>query len=148
MVKWLALSLAAFAGAIMALQGSLNAGLSKQVGLWEMTFLVHVLGTLISLGIILTPLAGDQLANLFTVPWYFWLGGPAGVAIIYSVARSIPSVGVTAATTAIILAQLSTAALIDHLGLFGLEKIPFKMIKVLGIVLMGGGAWLLLMRPT
>lgn len=146
MLKLLALGVAAVAGSLMALQGSLNAGLSKVSGLWEMVFLVHSLGALISLGVILTPLAGQNIQELLGAPWYLWLGGPAGVAIVYGVARSIPAVGVTAATTAIILAQLSTAALIDHLGLFGLERIQFQVVKLLGIALMAAGAWILLMR--
>lgn len=148
MAHWWALGFAAIAGSLMALQGSLNAGLSKAAGLWEMTLLVMALGALVTAGVFLTPFVHPRLDLLLRVPWYLWLGGPAGVAIIYGVARSIPRVGVTSATTAIILAQLLTAAVIDHLGLFGLDRIPFPLIKLLGIALMGGGAWILLMRPS
>ncbi len=146
MIQWWAVALAALAGAVMAVQGSMNAGLSKIAGLWEMVLLVHVLGTLVVGLIILTPFAGSHIGRLTEAPLYLWLGGPAGVFIVYSVARSIPRIGVTAATTSIIVAQLSAAAIIDHLGLFGLEKMTFHPVRLLGVALMGGGAYILLLR--
>lgn len=148
MLSWWALGLAALAGLVMAIQGSINASLGKLAGLWEMIILVNVLGALAAGIVILSPLADQNLGRLLDAPWYLWLGGLGGVFIIYGVAKSIPEVGVTAATTAIIVAQLSGAAIIDHLGLFGLERVPFQPIKILGVVLMAGGAWVLLLRPS
>lgn len=44
------LIIAAVAGIVMAVQGSLNAVLSKFIGLTETTFVVHLTGTLIVVG--------------------------------------------------------------------------------------------------
>ena len=68
------------------------------------------------------------------------------MAIIALVATSIPRLGVAVATTAIIVAQVSTALLIDHLGLFGLQAVPFTWLKLVGMVLLAGGALLMLYR--
>jgi transporter family-2 protein len=68
------------------------------------------------------------------------------VAIVYLVAASISKVGVASATTAIIVGQVVTAAAVDYFGWFGLEPLPFSIWKGLGILLMAGGAWLLLSR--
>ena len=38
----------------------------------------------------------------------------------------------------------ATAALIDHLGWLGIERIPFSPLKLLGIALLAVGAWILL----
>ena len=143
--KFGVLLIAALSGLIMALQGSLNASQSKIIGLWETTFIVHVVGLVLA-GVLLYvfKLGNITMVNLSQAPWYTYLGGILGVIIIYIVARSMPKVGVAPATTAIILGQVFTASLIDHFGLFGLQKIPFCWFKIFGTFLMAGGAWLIL----
>jgi transporter family-2 protein len=141
----MALLVAAGSGVAMALQGSLNAALGKVAGLWETTFIVHATGLVLAAALVFAFRVGD--GSVFTkAPWYTYLGGFIGVMIIYAVARSIPLVGVAGATTAIILGQVCTAALIDYFGLFGLEKIPFNWYRILGALAMAGGAWLMLRR--
>lgn len=129
----------------MAIQGSLNSALSKISGLLEATFIVHITGTIALVILLFVGRVGKgNLADAIHAPWYTWLGGLLGVAIIYAVAASIPKLGVATATTFIILAQVSTALLIDHLGLFGLEKAAFTWLKLLGAVLLAVGAKLIL----
>ncbi|NMB20032.1 MAG: DMT family transporter [Firmicutes bacterium] len=142
----LALVLAALSGLFMALQGSLNTALGKVVGLLEGTFIVHLIGTLLALGLLLVGLGQGSIAEYSRAPWYTYLGGVLSVGIIYLVTSAISKLGVAPATTAIILGQVFTAALVDHFGWFGLECIPFSFGKAVGIVLMAGGAWLLLSR--
>jgi transporter family-2 protein len=48
------------------------------------------------------------------------------------------------ATTAIVFAQLLTAVLIDHLGLFGVKKISFQYLDLLGVAMMAAAARILL----
>lgn len=141
--RLLYLVMAAAAGALMAIQGTFNSILGKIIGLLEGTFSVHFLGT-ITAGLLLLFLGNGNFNKFSAVPWFAWLGGPIGVAIIFGVAISIPKLGVGVATTAIIGAQLLTAYLIDHFGLFGMEHIPFGLCKFLGIVLIVIGSKLLL----
>lgn len=144
-VKLLALLIAAVAGVTMAVQGTLNAALGKVVGLLEATMVVHLVGLVFATLLVISLRLGNLSWHNFTqAPWYTYLGGILGVAIIYGVIRSIPKVGVAPATTAIILGQVFTAGLIDHLGLFGMRQIPFGWFKIIGIGLMATGAWLLL----
>ncbi|HHW43544.1 EamA-like transporter family protein [Desulfofundulus thermobenzoicus] len=146
-VRLLALVIAALSGVIMAVQGSLDAALGKIIGLLETTFVVHLVGLVVVAVLLFGLRLGDgQLANYAQAPWYYYLGGVLGVLIIYGVVRSIPKVGVAPATTAIIVGQVLTASLIDHLGLFGLEKLPFTWYRLLGTLLMAGGAWMLLKK--
>ncbi len=129
----------------MAVQGTMNAALGKVVGLWESTLVVHVVGTLAVLAIIVgLGLGFDGLAQYGKAPWYVYLGGLLNVLIIYAVVRSIPRVGVGNATTAIVFAQLLTAVLIDHLGLFGVKKISFQYLDLLGVAMMAAAARILL----
>lgn len=136
-----ALLIALLAGATMAIQGSLNSVLGKVVGLVEATLVVHVVGLVAALALFL---ARPGPIPLKEAPWYTLLGGALGVLIIYGVAVSIPRLGVVSATTAIIVGQVTTAALVDHFGLFALQQVPFTWLKALGFVLLVAGGWLLL----
>ena len=140
----LALVAAAVSGIAMAVQGSLNTALSKKIGLVPGTFIVQLVGTAFALALLLFGVGKPQWQMLPSVPWYNFIGGILGVGIVYGVMVSIEQTGVAAATTAIIVGQVSTAAFIDHLGLFGLEPIPFNWWKGIGIGLMAFSAWLIL----
>lgn len=141
------LAIAALSGAAMAFQGTLNAALGKIVGVWESTLIVHVVGTVTSLLVILILGVGfGGLGKMGSAPWYAYLGGLLNVVIIYAVVRSMPQIGVGNATTAIIVAQLITAFCIDCTGAFGMKKIPFQSIDLLGIVLLAVGARILFLE--
>lgn len=142
----LALLFAALSGLLMAVQGTLNSALSKAVGLLEATFIVQVVGSLTGLALLLMGLGKGSLLSFREAPWYTYLGGLLGVAIVYLVASAIAQAGVASATTAIILGQVITAAVVDYFGWFGVEQVPFTLSKGLGILLMAAGAWLLLSR--
>ncbi|NMB35670.1 MAG: DMT family transporter [Firmicutes bacterium] len=142
-----ALLLAALAGATMALQGALNSALGKVVGLLEATLIVLLIGFLTAL-LFLYPLGlgkGDIL-KLGGAPWYTLGGGVLIVLITYGVAASIPQVGAAKATTAIVAAQVTAAALIDHFGFFGLTALSFSWWKVLGLVFLATGTYIMLIQ--
>ncbi|HHY15648.1 MAG TPA: DMT family transporter [Firmicutes bacterium] len=142
----IALVLAGFSGVLMALQGSLNSALGKTIGLLEATFVVQVLGSLTGLLLLLFGLGRGEWQKFRAAPWYTYLGGLLGVAIVYLVVASISQIGVAAATTAIIVGQVTTAAVVNFFGWFTLEPVPLSLGKGLGLLLMAGGAWLLLSR--
>ncbi|MBC7076406.1 MAG: DMT family transporter [Syntrophomonadaceae bacterium] len=146
MAKWWYLIIAAASGAAMALQGTFNAALGKVVGIWESTLLVHLIGTVTVLAVMLFLGIGfGNLGKIGDVPWYAFLGGILNVLIIYAVVCSIPKIGVGNATTAIIVAQVSFAVLIDSLGAFGMKKLEFHYIDLLGIAMLAVGARILLL---
>lgn len=143
--KLLPLGIAALSGVAMAIQGSLNSALGKVVGLLETTFIVHLTGVLLVAVLLFVFRLGDGgLSMIPQAPWYTFLGGVLGVVITYCVVNAMPRIGVAPATTAIVLAQVLTACLVDHFGLFGLNKIPFSLYNLIGTILMAGGAWLIL----
>jgi transporter family-2 protein len=141
------LAIAALSGSAMALQGTLNTALGKILGIWESTLIVHLVGTVTSLLIILALGIGfGNLGKAGNAPWYAYLGGILNVVIIYAVVRSMQQIGVGNATTAIIVAQLITALIIDNTGAFGMKKAAFHYIDILGIVLLAIGARILFLE--
>ncbi|MDS1030263.1 DMT family transporter [Bacillota bacterium LX-D] len=140
-----ALLIAGIAGVTMAIQGSMNTGLSKVIGLWEATLLVHLTATIAVLLIIFGFRWGNNdFSKLIQAPWYYYLGGILGVVITYGVVVSMPKVGAAQATAAIIVGQVSAAFIVDCLGLFGLEKLSFCWYKLIGIGLLAAGAKIIL----
>ncbi|AFQ44576.1 DMT family transporter [Desulfosporosinus meridiei] len=135
--------IAAISGVAMAVQGTLNSSLSQKTSLLSATLIVHIIGTLVSLGVILTWRAPFFNHTWSSIPWYLYLGGVLSVIIVGLVATSIPKVGVCNATTAIIIGQVSMAVLIDHFGLFGVTKLHWSPWQLLGIGLFAAGAKLL-----
>lgn len=145
MPNLLYLGLAALSGAAMALQGTLNSALGKVIGIWESIFIVHIIGTLTVIPIMLiigTGIGGLERFN--QAPWYVYMGGILNVLIIYAVVRTIPQIGVRNATTAIIVAQVLAAVLIDSIGAFGMKKYAFHYLDLLGIFFLAVGARILL----
>ncbi|MBZ4688401.1 MAG: bacterial/archaeal transporter family-2 protein [Clostridia bacterium] len=142
-----ALALAVISGVAMAVQGGMNSALGKIIGLLEATFIVHLTAAiLVGIMIFILNMGEGGLMRYTSVPWYLWLGGIIGVLITYGVVASIPRVGAAVATTAIIVGQVTTAMLVDHFGIFGLEKISMSWVKFLGLGLLAIGARLMLMR--
>lgn len=143
----MALLLSFIAGVAMAVQGTLNTGLGKIIGLLESTFIVHIIGTVVLILLLFfLRLGRGDLSKLTNAPWYLYLGGIISVLILYTVQAGISRVGVANATTAIIVGQVGTAVLLDCLGCFGLEKIPFTWFKAVGVALLAAGAKLMLMK--
>ena len=87
--------------------------------------IVMITGTLPLAALYLLGLGKGNITRASSAPWYYFFGGLLIVLITYAVASSIPSLGVANATTAIVAAQVTTAVLLDHLGLFGMEAVPF-----------------------
>lgn len=143
--KVFALIIAAVAGLTMAVQGAMNSGLGKIIGLLEATLIVH-LSAAVTVMILLFGFnlgKGDWL-KYPQVPWYYYLGGILGVIITYTVVVSMPKLGVANATTAIIVGQVSTAFLLDCFGVFGMERVFFSWQKLIGLGFLAIGARILL----
>lgn len=126
---------ALIAGVTMSLQGIFNTRLSDKTGHWEANFIVALSAFIIST-ILMFSLGKGNLKNLHTVNILYLTGGLLGVAIIFTVMKSIGILGTTHAIGLILIAQLLSAAIIDYFGLFGATKIAFNFYKLIGVALM------------
>lgn len=123
------------AGLAMTFQGVFNTRLSDKIGPWEANVFVQGTGFLITL--IVFMFAGNGgFKNLKDVNKLYLLGGALGVIIIFTVVQGIKDMGPTCAIAIILIAQLTSAALIDAYGLFHTEQIRFGLTKIAGIAIM------------
>lgn len=131
----LAILYAIISGISMTLQGVFNTKLEEKVGTWETNVIVQGTALIVTL-IILIFFGKGSFKHVKDVNKIYLLGGVLGVIIIFTVMRSIGAMGATCGIAIILVAQLSSAGLIDAFGLFGVEKISFHVKEFIGIALM------------
>lgn len=139
----LALVLALGAGIAAALQISVNGLMGRVAGVWEANLLTHLTGLITVAAIVFIVMGGGNLAKAMAAPKIAFLGGPLGVIIIASVVIATSRLGMAYGLALMVLAQMVSAGLIDHFGWFGVEKIPFTLPKLLGILALVTGALLM-----
>jgi transporter family-2 protein len=132
-------------GIAIGFQNPLAAMLGRRLGILESVFIIHVGGALVA-GAPLLLIGGGRLGAWRTVPPYAVAAGALGVVLIGAVAFTIPRIGVASAVALIVAAQLVIGAWLDHHGYLGTTVRPVDMHRLIGIVLLLVGAWLVLRR--
>jgi len=132
-------------GTLLAVQGSINTQLT--------TFLKHPLqGALVNFMVGFFCLIGlnflfrtqiPDWGHVRTAPWYLFAGGMLGAIFVSSVIFFIPKIGVTTVLAASIAGQLIAASIIDHFGYFGLAVHQISPGRIIGILLLLGGIFLI-----
>ncbi len=139
----LSAALAAIAGGLAIGFQSFSAGiLGHRVGVMESVFIIH-LGGLVLSALILVFMRGGNIGVWKSVPWYVLTSGFYGVIILAAYSFAIPRVGMAATITLAITAQLLLGAILDHYGLLGSVQHPLDLRRILGIVVLFGGTWLI-----
>ncbi|KQL45871.1 hypothetical protein AN963_12645 [Brevibacillus choshinensis] len=123
------------AGVFICLQSVFNAQASEKLGLWQTNAIVHGLGFFVSFSIFLVVRDGD-LQKINEVNKVYLLGGVFGALIVFFVMKGITSIGPAYSISILLVSQLLIALVIDSLGLFGVEKVPLNLSKVMGIAVM------------
>ncbi|MBU5454285.1 DMT family transporter [Caproiciproducens sp. MSJ-32] len=134
----LAIIFAIISGISMTLQGVFNTNLEKKIGTWETALLSQGIAFVITLIIVFIWGNGDIKAIKNSNKIYL-LSGVLGVVIIFTVMKSIASMGATIGIGTILTAQLLSAAIIDAMGLFETEKVAFSLNEFIGVALMIAG---------
>jgi transporter family-2 protein len=135
---------AGFAGSI---QAAILGRLGDRVGTIEAVgFSTLVAGTT---GILVLLVARRSLHGVGTAaqqPVWMWLGGILSAFIVLSITFAAPKIGVAAAIGLVITGNLVVAAAIDRFGWFGVDRIALDWTRVIGILLLAGGAALVLRK--
>jgi bacterial/archaeal transporter family-2 protein len=140
-----AVLLTAFVGGLIALQAPINSGLGRSIGSFQAAFVSFAIGT-VALCLIATVARGGlgQLRDIGTVPaWYYLTGGLLGAAYVTTVLVTVRSLGAGGVTAATVAGQLSMSMVVDQLGWLGVEKSPITALKVLGVLLLAAGTYLI-----
>jgi bacterial/archaeal transporter family-2 protein len=142
MDRGLAVILTAIAGALIALQPPVNAGLAKATGSLSASMISFAIGTLILAALVGISGQAGNVGSAVDVRWYYLIGGFLGVCYVTTVLITVTSIGAGGVAAATISGQLTAGVLIDRLGILGLDETPITTERVIGIALLLVGTYL------
>ncbi|MFL5908272.1 MAG: DMT family transporter [Solirubrobacterales bacterium] len=142
MDRGFAVLIMAVVGGCIALQAPINAGLGKSTGNFAAATISFAVGTLLLAAIVVLSGKASGLSNVTHVEWYYLLGGALGAAYVFSALVLISQIGAGGVAAATVTGQLTTSVILDRIGFLGLEQTPLSFTRVLGVVLLLAGTYL------
>ena len=131
--------IALISGALMSLQGVFNTEVTKQSSMWVSASWVQFSALVTCLVVWAVSDRSSFGALLKVNPRYVMLGGIFGAFITYTVIQSMSALGPAKATMLIVIAQLTVSWLVEHMGLFGVDKGEFSWRKLMGLLIAVAG---------
>ena len=127
--------IALLSGALMSVQGVFNTQVTKTTGMWVSNGWVQFSAFLLCVAAWLVT-GRDPVTSIGKVePKYVLLGGVIGAGITWTVIKSMEALGPAKAVLLIVISQLIVAYVIELLGLFGVDKEPLEIRKIIGMVI-------------
>lgn len=142
-MNWLVMAFAA--GAILAVQATVNSRLGRELGNPMLATLASfVVGTVcVLLYCLAARLSFPTAATLLKVPVWAWFGGLMGTCYVVTIIIATPKLGVGTVAGLAVSGQMLMAVCLDHFGLLGLERHPITPGRLLGMALLIAGVMLL-----
>jgi bacterial/archaeal transporter family-2 protein len=136
------------AGMGVAVQATLLSIIGRRVGVLSATTMAALVGLVgIAVVTLLSTRTFDSVVAAFRQPTWLWLiGGVLGIAILAVLTFGRPHLGTFGTIALLIGGQLAASVLIDSLGLFGVDRVPFTLARGAGLALLAVGAVLALRR--
>ncbi len=142
-----AVALTVLAGLAGSVQVAVMGRFGGRIGTLEALTFSTCVQLVLSLAILVVArTGGGGLSVAFRTPAWMWLGGVMGATVVFAITFAQPRIGATATIGILIAGQLVMGAVIDRYGLFGVERIDISLPRAVGIVLLGIGAALSLVR--
>ena len=138
--RWLLLALVA--GAILPVQGAINAQLRADLDapmtVGAFSFVVATAAMALALGWSVGLRGGPapRVAPLRSLPWWGWLGGLCGASYVTSVFLLIPEIGVASTVALTVAGQQVASVFVDRYGLFRLPQRPISRLRLSGVVIL------------
>ncbi len=133
------LGLLLLAGILQGIMVSLNGQMGNYFSLFGICFFVHAIALVLLFAYLL---AKRQTLRFAGAPWYVYLVGVMGIAIVASSSWCTLHVGASAFMALSTAGQLVSSALIDRFGLFGMpitrirrQQLPGYALVLLGVIL-------------
>ncbi len=126
------------AGSFLAIGSAANARLKQTlhspIAAAAINFLVGcgILTFLIVSGLFKAP----NLQQFANVPWWAFLGGLLGATFVSLSTLTVPKLGLTTATLAVVCSQMIMSLVVDQFGWFGVPNHPLNFSRVFAITLL------------
>lgn len=140
---WVYVLLAIVAGGAVALQAGINGQLRVVIGTPVQAAMVSAA---ITTGLLFAIAAGVMRSSWPTreavtaAPWWIWSGGALGGLYLVAAVILVPRLGAGLLFALLIVGQILFALLLDHFGIAGFPERGVSAMRVIGAVLVVGGA--------
>lgn len=142
MDRGLLVLLTATVGGLIAMQPAINSGLSRETGSLPAALISFLVGTVaLALIVGLAGQAGNVRFAFDAGPVYL-LGGLLGALYVTMALIAVREIGAGGVAAATITGQLTFSVIIDRMGILGLEETPLTIDRVIGVLLLLAGTWL------
>lgn len=131
----------AMAGIAVAFQAGVNGALGKQIGTIEASFTSFAVG-IVFIFVAMMVFGKGNILLVKNVPVWQLTGGILGAIYVMTSVLMVPKIGIGNVLMLLIIAQLSTSAVIDHFGIFTGIPIPINWKKIAALGLMFSALWL------
>ena len=144
-MPWIYFLLALVAGTMIPTQAAINNKLATYVQSPVLSaFFSFVIGVMALLIYILaTGIPLSQLNGVKNAPPISWLGGICGAIFVTAVVISVPRLGIALTFSILILGQMLITLPIDHFGFLGVPIKEINLPRLLGVVLVIIGVFLI-----
>lgn len=134
MKNLLFLALALCVGGLLPIQGAINAHLGRSLNHPLQATFVSFFGAIVVLVLLLLALnpALPSISQLKSTPFLDYTGGIYGVIFVTTILMLAPHIGIANTLVATIVGQLIVSVCLDHVGAFGLARLPFNAYRLMG----------------
>lgn len=119
----------------------LNGTLSKSLGNYTSSVIIHIIG-LFSMIIVLL-ISKSKIKFQKNIPLYLYSAGAIGVFTVLFNNISFSAVGASVTIALGLLGQSLASILIDHFGLLGMTCVKFRKKKIIGLVFITLGIYIM-----
>jgi transporter family-2 protein len=141
-------ALAIITGALIPVQAATNAAFSKSIGNPYITalsvFSIGLASIIVFLLATRTPL--PSFGKLTAAPLFSYAGGLIVATYVVMITILTPRLGVGAAIGLIVTGQILCAVLIDHFGMLNAAVKPITLTRLLGMLLMIAGVYMVMKK--
>lgn len=135
-------------GCFIPFQGIITSNLAQKIEHPFGAAFINFLGGLFlfAMAISISPNAVPSYKKVSAIPWYLFTGGIIGSAFIFGALFALPRIGASVFFGQIVLGQLLMTLIVDHYGVFGMPIHKVDAFRLLGIVLLVSGSFLILKK--
>jgi transporter family-2 protein len=131
-------------GGLIALQAPINSGLGRATGTLPAAAISFTVGTTLLVAIVLVGGEAGKVSGAGDVRLYYLIGGILGAVYVTTVLLTVRTLGAGGVTAATVAGQLTASVIIDRLGILGLEETPITLGRIIGVLLLFAGTWLVI----
>jgi bacterial/archaeal transporter family-2 protein len=143
----IAVGLVALGGLAGAIQAAVMGRFGERIGTLEVfAYATLVTAAVAAAMLVLVRQGFDGYVQAAREPRSLLLAPVSAVIVVLGITYAAPRIGTTATVGILTAGNLATAAVIDRYGAFGVDQIPLTGTRVAGVLLLGLGAALVLIR--